>query len=351
MKKFLSAGAIVTALAITAGCSNTIVIKEKEYSADALELTAEMNSMKLSDIGYARDLPIYNGEKYLIGHGDQLVVSVWGRIDLGSQLPAGGDTRRNLSVVSEDGEISLPFLGNIKVAGKTAAEVNQLVTDLYAKIVDRPKIDVTIVEYRSQQVTVEGAVTRPGNYPLNDVVHTVAEVVMKAGGVSDNANTVEAVLVRDKQAYRLNYRSGQLGLSDVHNVRLQKNDRIFFPDIDDNYVTVMGEVGRQRLVPIPVTGLTLSDALALSGGLSALTADSENIFLARVSDGEQRLYNLSLSDNHLKLKKDDLLVVAPTNLTKWNRFWNQIIPGISAGAGVSQMYYNFDVDDNRTPNN
>lgn len=334
---------------LLSGCSQTIQLPEDHLGIEEIVESKQQRSIKLPD---ASQLPLSGPVNYKIGLADHLVVSVWGRPDLGSQLPAGSNTRRNISVVSESGKISLPYIGTLKVLGLTAEEVSGKVQWRYRRIVDNPMVDVTIVGYRSKQVSIEGEVAQPGSYPLTDIVSNIKDLVLSAGGIKSSANTRDALLIRNGENYSLDYRAGRLGRSGVHDVALQDGDRIYFPSLNDQHVVLMGEVGRQRTIPIPVDGLFLTDALVRAGGLSLSSADFEKIYLVREQAGERALYKFALSELFLndavELQHNDLVFVSPTGLARWSRFWGLALPGVAAGAGASSIYYNFDIENNRS---
>jgi len=290
--------------------------------------------------------------EYRLGVGDELVVSVWGRPDLGSQLPDVKDSRRNLSIINENGKISLPFIGEISMVGLTTTEAVETIRKAYQTIVDDDaKIDVTIVGYQSGQVLLEGEIKQPGTYEISNLARTLGDIILKAGGLRRTADTRNAVLVRDNKIYHLNYHAGQLGISQVHNIFMNNNDRVYFPSVEEKFVVVMGEVGLQRAIPIPVSGLRLTEALAKSGGISVVNGDYDKIFVSRFNGELRKVYQLSLNEllheNPLMLQNNDLVFVGPTALARWSRLLGQALTGVSVGTGVSSMYYNFNVDSNR----
>ena len=87
--------------------------------------------------------------------------------------------------VSASGYISLPLIGDVKATGKTT---DQLQTDIASRLrkdlMQSPQVFVTVKEYNSQRVTVDGAVKAPGVFPLKGKT-TLVEVVAQAGGLSE----------------------------------------------------------------------------------------------------------------------------------------------------------------------
>ena len=69
--------------------------------------------------------------------------------------------------VSEAGTINFPLIGELDAAGKTAREIEQeLSKKLGTKYLQNPQISVFVKDHFSQRITVEGAVKKPGVYPI-----------------------------------------------------------------------------------------------------------------------------------------------------------------------------------------
>jgi polysaccharide biosynthesis/export protein len=119
---------------------------------------------------------------YQIGPEDLLQVTVFNIQD------AGGVTPRTVSVrVSQEGLISLPLIGDIKVVGLTGSELERELKRHYDKYIYNPQVGVLVTENR-QRVSVIGAVSKTGVFDLTGP-KTVIEVLAMAGGVTDQAGT------------------------------------------------------------------------------------------------------------------------------------------------------------------
>src|SRR5262249_4837450 len=91
--------------------------------------------------------------------------------------------------VSSRGDVSLPYLGLVRVEGFTPTELE---ADLNrrlraAGILRNPQVSVQIAEYRSQVLAVIGSVEKPGLYPLTRPGATLADMIWAAGGPSKDA--------------------------------------------------------------------------------------------------------------------------------------------------------------------
>jgi polysaccharide export outer membrane protein len=86
--------------------------------------------------------------------------------------------------VSEAGTINYPLIGEVAAAGRSARQVEQSLTQaLGADYLRDPQVSVYVREYNSQRVTVEGAITKPGVYPIRGDM-SLLQLLAISGGVS-----------------------------------------------------------------------------------------------------------------------------------------------------------------------
>jgi polysaccharide export outer membrane protein len=118
------------------------------------------------------------GGDYCLGPGDLLTVNVF-----------GWDAMRDLQMrVSSTGSVSLPLVGDVPAAGRTEAQLQEdVVRRLRNGYMRDPHVTVFVQRYQSQQVSVTGAVARPGLYSLSRENRTIYDVVSQAGGLTDQA--------------------------------------------------------------------------------------------------------------------------------------------------------------------
>ena len=114
--------------------------------------------------------------RYHLAPDDKISITVFGEPDLSL----------NKVRIATNGTISVPLIGQIKVAGLTALQVEQKVTTLLADgYLKKPGVNVSIDEYRLFYIT--GEVKKPGGYSYRDGL-TVHKAVTLAGGFSERAN-------------------------------------------------------------------------------------------------------------------------------------------------------------------
>lgn len=136
----------------------------------------------------------YTGtSEYRIGAQDLLQVSVFGIKDLDKDVRVGSN-----------GQISLPLLGVVPAGGKTVQELEAELTRRYATgFLQNPQVTVFVKEYTSQRITLEGAVTKPGIYPITGRI-TLLQGIAMAGGIDDKtADLGGIVLMRTVDGKRM----------------------------------------------------------------------------------------------------------------------------------------------------
>ena len=144
--------------------------------------------------------------------------------------------------VNSRGNISLPLIGTVQVGGLTGSEAEAvIVTKLAESYLQDPQVSLFIKEYTSQRVVVEGAVNKPGVYPLRGSTSLLQTLAM-AGGQGSLSEMTEVMLFRtDAQGKRetLVYdvdriRSGELddpGVVSEDLIVVKRNSaRVFFKD-------------------------------------------------------------------------------------------------------------------------
>lgn len=127
---------------------------------------------------------------YKIGPQDVLDISVF-------KVPELSKTVQ----VADSGHINLPLVGEVPAAGRTAQDVErELTKQLGAKYLQNPQVTVFVKEYNSQRVTIEGAVKKPGVYPIRGR-STLLQAIATAEGLTEIAQS-EVVIFRETNGAR-----------------------------------------------------------------------------------------------------------------------------------------------------
>jgi protein involved in polysaccharide export with SLBB domain len=122
--------------------------------------------------------------KYTLASGDIIQIQVYGEQELSVEAR-----------LSDAGTIIYPFLGELKLAGKTIGEVEQIVTvGLKGDYLVNPRVSVKVQEYR--QFYVNGQVKSPGGYAYQPGL-TIQRAVSLAGGFTERASRSKIFIVKE----------------------------------------------------------------------------------------------------------------------------------------------------------
>lgn len=125
----------------------------------------------MATCSYAQD----RQPEYQIASGDSIRVVVFQNPDLTVE------TR-----VTESGTISYPLIGTVRIGGLTISEAEKVIASALAagRFIERPQVNITLVQIRGNQVSVLGAVNRAGRFPLETSNMRLSEIIALAGGVA-----------------------------------------------------------------------------------------------------------------------------------------------------------------------
>lgn len=165
-------------------------------------------------------------EDYAIRSGDRVTTQLF--TAAGEEVSVIGGQR----IVDRNGDVFLPFVGSMHVAGLEETGLRQLLTTRYSSFYDQPVVDVQ-VELR---VNITGAVGSPGQYFM-DPTATVMDAMAEAGGVGPEfavqstqipADPANVRLVRDGETTTLNLRPESVR-DEIINMRIQSGDWFHVP--------------------------------------------------------------------------------------------------------------------------
>ncbi len=128
--------------------------------------------------------PLASADIYQLNPGDQLEISVWNEENL-----------QKIITVLPDGKISFPLVGHLQAAGKTASEIEALITDKLDAYIADPEVNVTVTSARGNVVYVVGKVLKPG--PIVMIQSTsVMQALAMAGGLNEFASGNAIKIIR-----------------------------------------------------------------------------------------------------------------------------------------------------------
>ncbi len=207
---------------------------------------------------------------YIVGPGDEVLVTLWGSVDADLRL-----------IVDRAGRISIPRVGAIQVSGLKHEELADVVARRVGQVFRNFQSSVSLGQLRGIRVFVTGFVLKPGAYTVNSL-STVVAALLKAGGPSASGSFRDIEVRRGPEV---------LGRFDLYDLLL-RGDRTSDRVLQAGDVVHVGPVGVQvgfiGSVNRPAIlelrpGETVGDALRMVGGFSAV-ADRTRLAVERLQD-------------------------------------------------------------------
>ncbi|MGI4729357.1 MAG: SLBB domain-containing protein [Janthinobacterium lividum] len=271
-------------------------LKPKIFGADLF------NNKNLS---FEPNLKLATPVNYIIGPDDQLNINVYGNSLVNWKLD-----------VSPDGNINIPGIGIVNVAGKTIENAtltikSKLSTNNYA-VGRGTSVQVSLGNIRSIKVIMVGQLTKPGTYTLPSLA-TVFNALYAAGGPTENGSFRQIEIIRNSKRIRtLDIYDFLVKGSQKDNIGLQDQDIIRVPTYR-NRVEFAGQVKIPALFEV-LPGENLQTVLNYAGGFtdSAYTA---RIKVIQISDQQRKLTDVVEDDydSYLPLRGDKFFVESVLN--------------------------------------
>lgn len=224
-----------------------------------------------------------------------------------------------------NGTICLPCISTIEVEGLTLCEAKHLLEEKFAEEIEEVEIFISYKKRLLNKVELTGQVKIPF-IPVNGKVR-LYEVLAEAK-LSPYANLYASYLLRNNCQLNVDFYK-LLNEGDMsQNVVMKPGDKIFIGNPQDNVIMITGEVGIVRTIPVPYGTISLKEALVYASGIP-FTGDKNYIYVIRGGMENPKIYSLSWNfmihetTAHALLISGDLVYVASTPITQWQRFFDQ----------------------------
>jgi polysaccharide biosynthesis/export protein len=234
-----------------------------------------------------------DAQSYVVGPDDQ--VTIW-------VLECDEITGKTFTI-DKSGSVSLPLVGRMHVAGFTVEQFEVALRDRLHRFLRDPEVSITVTDFRSQPVSVIGAVNRPGVYQLRGG-RTLLDALTEAGGLRADAGTTGR-LERDPEWGRIpladattdpasggsvaeiNIRKILASGDSEGNIDLRPHDVISVPASEMVYV--IGEISKPGSFAVHENGsLSILQAISMAGGLTKIAAPSVAKILRPVNGSPER---------------------------------------------------------------
>ena len=295
---------LLTALCIAVVSSCSLIPSSGPSTRNVVALgqqpaTAEVPEVELIDVNGAVAQSLYQAQVNqsfaqlgdgtssigAINIGDVLDITIWEAppaVLFGGALSSTGSgnaqqTKLPEQMVSSSGTISVPFIGDVSVLGKTPVQVQNIIKGRLKKMANQPQVMVRMVQNNAANVSV----IRAGNsvrMPLTAAGERVLDAVAAVGGSTANVQDTNVQLTRGNVVRTI-------ALEDLvahprQNILLRRGDVVTMITNPSTF-TSMGAVGHTQQIGFSVKGLSLAEAVGRMGGLQDYRADARGVFVFR----------------------------------------------------------------------
>lgn len=226
------------------------------------------------------------------------------------------------------GELTLPDLPPIQVAGLTLEEARKKIQALYQKQIFDTEVFLAYKLRMIRKVDLAGCVGL-SSVPVDGKIRLFS--VLSLARVPPDANLFKSYMIREGSFLPVDMnrllKEGDMS----QNVVMRGGDHIYIAEPSAATLMVMGEVGREKVINLPSGSMPLRQALAEAGGIP-FTGDKSYIQVIRGSIAKPKIYTLNwehvihLPNDSLLLMPGDIVYVAAKPITEWNRFISQLLP-------------------------
>ncbi|MBU1317890.1 MAG: SLBB domain-containing protein [candidate division Zixibacteria bacterium] len=250
---------------------------------------------------------------YEIGPGDNLLVSIWGRVDLELSL-----------TVNREGRVFIPKVGEVVCYGLTLDGLHGRLEKKLSAFYSEFNMSVSLGKIRTIKVYVYGEVKQPGGYTLSSL-STLFNALYTAQGPNARGSMRKVRLLRGGKTYKeIDLYSFLLSGDASGDVKLHSEDVVFVP-LAGERVNVYGEVNRPAVYELH-GGETIAQVVELAGGL-APSAYTRRIQLDRLGSNDSRvIHDIDLreesgSDGNMTARGGDQIMVFSMNKLRENVVW------------------------------
>jgi polysaccharide export outer membrane protein len=289
------------------------------------------------------------------GIGDVVSVTIFEAAAGGLFIPAEAGVRPGNFVtlpnqnVDIAGNLSVPYAGAIKAAGRTPSEIQTEIVKAIGNRAIEPQAIVALVTQNTSLISVLGEVNTPSRLVANAAGERVLDVISRAGGIKDQG--YESWVTLERKGKRATVPFGALVYEPANNVWVHPEDSIYVYR-EPQVFLAFGASGQQGQFPFNMWKISMTQAMAMAGGLLDAQAEPAGVYVYRREPRElaERLgvdcskyvgptvpvvYNVDFRDpagyflaTKFQMRDKDLLFAAnaaTTDTAKVFQFINQII--------------------------
>jgi polysaccharide export outer membrane protein len=343
--RFIQMAIALTACVSIAGCDP---VPKQEGGLPTIQSSAVLSSQTetLSADQIHQVMDTSPNLAYVLGSNDVISQTVYSYPEL--SVPEVGTPSNSIggALITSDGTVQLPLIGNIHLGGLTLYQARQAITTAYLPYIANPKVAIELVQAQSLSYYLLGAFTNPGiKYPVHEL--TLLEALALGGSVDiPNADLYEAYVAQGDVKLPVDLYALLVEGDLSQNVLLAPGDTIVVPTSANEQAFVFGAVGKPGSVPFLSGGLSLLQALSVAGlDLTNLTeAQLSRVHIIRARGRSAEFYIVDATQilkgnaGPFQLEPGDIVFVPPTGIATWNQVLNLLLPSLQTVAATLEPF-------------
>jgi polysaccharide export outer membrane protein len=287
--------------------------------------------------------------KIKFGIGDVVSVTIFEASAGGLFIPTEAGVRPGNFVtlpdqtVDNDGNISVPYAGLVKAAGRFNGEIQDDIVNRIKNRAIEPQVVVTLSQQRTSLVSVFGEVNTPNRFPAAafGAQDRITDAITRAGGIKGQG--FESWVMLQRGARRATVPFANLVYEASNNIYVQPGDRIYVYREQQKFLA-FGAAGQQGEFNFDAWRINLAEAVGKAGGLVDVQADPGSVFLYRLEPRELAallgvdvskftgelipiIFSISFRDpggyflaTNLQMRNQDVLFIANAKAVDVNKF-------------------------------
>lgn len=282
---------------------------------------------------------------YVLGPDDQIVLHAIDSPEISDKS----------FLIGTNGNVTLPLIGRVKAGGLTVDQLEATLDSRLEEFVKEPQVSVTVVDFRSQPVSVFGAVKAPGVYQLRGR-KSLYEVLSMAGGPTDTAGSrltitrrlengvVPLATAKTDPSHQFSVAELDVegivdGKDPAANIEIKRNDTISVSQSTSNMIYVVGDVDHGGAFTLGLSQKSsVLKALALAGGLGR-TAKPEKARIIRESPANAEPHEILVDIKQIVNGKAKDVVLLPQDVLVVPTSSRKVFTTYSVPSAVSAAVY------------
>ena len=335
---------------------STSKVKASANVADSsvLKESSVQENVKLPSLGEYNQSKKLVAREYVLGANDIVSIDFLGIPELSKEIR-----------IQPDGRMTIPYMEDFHVAGKTISEVQEAIKTAYNEYLENPKVSIKLIQTKPFIVYVAGAILNPGSYELNTVTNQspyiskpeafierktplLSNVLVAAGGLSYDAD-MEHVMVSndlDGSFFQVNLLELIKNANSSQDLYLTAGDRIYIPKLisrnfidTEKYKILVSSTLFQKTIPVKVIGYVnnpglvtlnsqqsanLSSAIAQAGGYPKEGAYYPKKILISRADNNEKFVTFAVDsrEKDVMLMPNDIVYVPEKFIPKVGTFFD-----------------------------